>query len=96
MENNFKILLFFGLFFSIFNCLNILDSNSEPSLIPIEIKIQIEENQNFISTKEKSTLYFNTNFLDNEENIFDSSDIETLTSFMTLLQDENGNYHKTI
>ena len=87
MNNHFKILFLLFLFFSTINCLD---------TIPIEIKIQLEQNQNFIPFKGKRTLIFSTNFLDKDLNIFDSSDIESQTTFMTQIRDENNIYHKTI
>ena len=94
MKNNFKILFFFALFFSISNCLNTYDSNSEPSFVPIEIKIQPEYNQDLISTGEKFTLNFNTNYFGSQESIFDSSDIEAQTTITTQIKDENDVFHK--
>ena len=51
----------------------------------IEIPIEYEDNNNNIYFGEKGLLYFKTNYSDNKANIFDTSDIEEKTTFVTTL-----------
>ena len=57
----------------------------------LKLLIREEENNNTLNIGEKGTIYFTTNYNDNETNIFDPSDIEELTSFKTTISDEYDN-----
>ena len=59
----------------------------------LELRIKQEDNQINILIGQKGTLYFITNYNDNETNIFDSSDIEEKTKFITTITDDEENYY---
>ena len=52
----------------------------------VEILIEKEDNKNYLYIVDKGLLYFKTNYNDNETNIFDISDIEEKTTFVTTLK----------
>ena len=57
----------------------------------LKMRIKQEDNQKTIEIGQKGTLYFITNYNDNETNIFDSSDIEENTKFETTIFDDEEN-----
>lgn len=55
----------------------------------VEIPINYEDNKNLIYIGDKGLLYFKTNYSDDVANIFDASDIEEKTTFVTTLHSYN-------
>ena len=55
------------------------------------MKIKEENNKNLIKIGYNGTLYFTTNYNDNEKNVFNFSDIKERTVFNTLIKDEEDN-----
>ena len=66
-----------------------------PNKNTIVIRIK-NENNNLVTVGSKGTLYFETNYNDSIKNIFNSSDIETMTKYETSAIDQEGNIYNNI
>ena len=63
--------------------------------LPIEIIINQKDNQNEINVGYNGMIYLKSNFDDNEDNIFDDSNIEENTKFTTAIICDNDYYYDT-
>ena len=73
-----------------FNQIDFKDKNEILNDEEISINIKKEDNQKIIEIGKKGTLYFKTDYNDNETNIFNSSDIEEKTIFQTSFTEINS------
>ena len=62
-----------------------------PKRNQLKLLIKEEDNRETINIGQKGTLYFITNYNDNDTNIFDPTDIEENTKFTSTITDENKN-----
>ena len=79
----------------VFNQIDYKNEEEKKIINPdIIINITYDDNQNSIKVGNKGTLYFITDYNDNELNIFDSSDIEEKTAFQTFCTERRtkGNF----
>ena len=81
--------------FSEFNQINLKDEEKKIFDNKITINIKYKDNQETREIGEKGTLYYITDYNDNKNNIFNSSDIEERTTFPTFFTEENTKYYIT-
>ena len=81
--------------FSEFNQINLKDEEKKIFDYKITINIKYKDNQETRKIGEKGTLYYITDYNDNKNNIFNSSDIEERTTFQTFFTEENTKYYIT-